>query len=389
MNSAFDLIIVGGGLVGRVAAIAFAQRSLRVAMIEREEPTCQLKADYDTRSIALAYGSVQTLTAFNLWQALYQKAIPINQVHVSDQGQFGLTRMHAKDYQLPALGYVIEMPNLINALIKAQQGYDNITVFAPAMFESMKKVDDRWQVEIDCQGVKKLLSSEFIIAADGVQSSIRGSLGIEVSQHDYQKTAIVANIGLARSNNGIAYERFTQTGPIALLPIAEKRYGVVWSVEQDQEILNLSDQDFLQRLQRHFGYRAGRFTQVGKRFSYPLKSVRAKQQAAPGVILMGNAAHNLAPFAAQGFNLSLRDVGTLIKLFNDINYSGKLDNDFFARYEAARKFDQKATFYFTHSLATLFNPRFLPTRFLRNVAMASLDILPFAKRLLAWQTMGL
>ncbi len=389
INQEFDVIIVGGGLVGRVSAIAFAQRGLQVAIIEANPPSLQLQTDYDTRSIALSYGSVQILDKLDLWQLIAKKVTEIHQVHISDQGQFGFTRIHGKDYQLPALGYVIEMPHLIKILVASQQQSENITLLAPVTFESMERIDGKWQITIKHDDVEKKLSCSLTIAADGVKSSIRNMLGIDVSHHDYQKKAIVSNVGLSRCHDGIAYERFTRTGPVALLPIADDRYALIWTVEQSEELLSLSDDDFLKKLQKHFGYRAGRFVRVGKRLSYPLTSIRSKQQTSPGVILMGNAAHNLAPFAAQGFNLSLRDVATLMEQFDKHYHSGEINPCFFDHYEKARKTDQRVTFYFTHSLATVFNPRFIPTRFLRNVAMVSLDRLLFMKRLLAWQAMGL
>lgn len=389
----FDLTIVGGGLVGMSLALALADQPLRIAMIEALPAKVQTAYDYDARPIALSLSSQRIFSALGVWEPIAHLAQPIQTVHISDKGHFGMTRIHAKQQQVPALGYVIEMPQLISVLLEEVNKKHQLTQFCPAKLTHFEKQQDHWQLNLATEQGEQAITTSLLVAADGVNSFIRNQLSIETEVIDYQHQAIVANVSLPQDHKNIAYERFCPTGPIAFLPMQKQRSGLVitFPAERAQAAIDLNDEKFLQLLQKQFGYRLGRLQKIGKRATYPLRSLVSKEQVREGLVLLGNAAHTLHPIAAQGFNLSLRDVACLAELIVKAKQRGQNIGDMhtLSRYQQLRASDQKRVLAFTNTLAHFFVDNDNVLSVLRNLGIVGLDLIPWAKDYLAKHSMGL
>jgi len=296
-----------------------------------------------------------------------------------------------------ALGYVVANAWIGRVLVNHLQSLANVEVLAPATVTHLQPLPRGARLEISADGNAIELTTQLAIIADGAQSPLRAALGIDNQVQDYQQTAIIANIGLEQSHNGIAYERFTDQGPMALLPLGGSLEGrssaLVWTQPSDkaEQILALSDDDFLQHLQQRFGHRLGRLASVGKRDSYPLSLSVAKEQIRSSIVVMGNAAHFLHPVAGQGFNLALRDCAALTatlkaEALSEQPVLGSLST--LNRYMDQQRLDQQATIHFSDQLTKLFSTAELPQAALRALGFIGLECVPPVKQWLAKQTMG-
>jgi len=383
----FDLIIVGGGMVGASLACALKNTSLNIAIIEAFEPDSNLQPSYDDRGIALSYGSQRIFESMGLWSQLETYATKISDIHVSDRGHFGVTRLSAHDENVPALGQVITARSMGNVLTQTLTKQSNLEVICPARVVSLTQYNESVELALDDN---RLLSAKLIVAADGAHSTIRQQLKLGALEHDYQQTAITANITVERAHQGRAFERFTDSGPIALLPMSDNRCSLVWTVKTGAEvdILKLLDHDFLAQLQERFGYRLGKLTQVGQRNSYPLRLMQADQPIQQRIVLIGNAAHSLHPIAGQGFNLGLRDVAALADVLAD-NTEDCGDPRLLHDYDQWRQQDQDKVIENTSFLVSLFSNDNPILGHLRGAALTLMDLIPPAKQELAKQSMGL
>jgi 2-octaprenyl-6-methoxyphenol hydroxylase len=237
------------------------------------------------------------------------------------------------------------------------------------------------------------LRARLVVGADGADSVVRAVAGIEAARTEYGQTAVVTNVTPGKPHHNTAYERFTETGPLALLPMTQGRCAVVWSASAREvdTILGWSDDEYLARLQARFGDRLGRFSRPGKRASYPLKLTRVPELAKPRLALIGNAAHTVHPVAGQGFNLGLRDVAVLAETLMDaIRTGGDIGNlTVLNRYAARRGRDNRVTQAFTHSLIRVFANDFPPLVLARNLGLVAVDLMPPVKRALVRITSGL
>ncbi|WP_315984182.1 FAD-dependent monooxygenase [Aliamphritea spongicola] len=255
---------------------------LKIAIIEAhalpESAVDGYQPSYDARSTALAYGSRVIYERMGLWDTLQTHLAAISDIHVSDQGRFGMTRLHAKDENVPALGYVVENRWLGQVLLARLQAEDaaNIEFICPATVTEIQPAAENMQLQLEHDGETSQLTAELVVMVDGGRSPLRQKMGIGYQQQDYEQHAIVTNLTPGQPHNGMAYERFTRNGPMALLPLedqnGEPRVALVWTVPSEQldETLALSDEDFMARLHDTFGYRLGYFQRVGERHHYPL-----------------------------------------------------------------------------------------------------------------------
>lgn len=391
MNSDFDLLIVGGGLVGGCLALALRDTPLRVGIVEAlTEPQRQALAAGD-RALALARGTVQILDRLGIWQDVAAKAMPIRHIHVSDRGRFGKTRLHAGEKGVDALGHVIVARTLEDRIALELQRLD-AELICPARVIGLKAGPEAVCVTVK-QGDECLnLTATLVVAADGGNSTVRKLLGIEQKVQDYQQTAIVTEVATEADVNFTAYERFTSAGPLALLPLERRKCSVVWTMgNQDaDERLSESDSDFTVNLQTAFGYWLGKIQLASKRQGFPLKLIRAEKMADDRVLLIGNAMHQIHPVAGQGFNLGLRDAAFLAEQLSTRQafHEDIGENAFLARYARARQRDLANTIHFTDSLIRAFCTDFPALALARNAALVALDCFPPAKRLLARHAMG-
>lgn len=389
----FDLVIVGGGMVGTSLALALQDQGLRIALIEVQVPNVDALPSYDDRAIALAYGSRRIFEAIGVWPALQGLTEPIHTIHVSDRGHFGKTRLSAADEGVPALGHVVTARDLGRVLLDRLQDADDVEVIAPARVVSFVDNGGDVAIELEQQGVMTALRTSLMVAADGGKSTIREQLDVPVRRWTYDQSAVVANISPSRPHANVAYERFTDSGPVALLPMTGQRCALVWTVASDDVdmTLALDDEAFLAAFQERFGYRLGRFTRVGRRSAYPLSLLRVLESVRGRVAIIGNAAHTLHPIAGQGFNLGIRDVAALAEVIVDARRDGEDigGSSAMSRYEAWRRDEQRDVAIATDGLARLFSNPLKALRLGRNLGLLAMECLPGAKHPLARAAMGI
>ncbi len=389
----FDVVIIGGGMVGASMACALASLPIKIAIIEAYPFRSNNQPSYDARSIALAYGSKIIFETLGLWESLQQNATPIEHIHISNKGQFGVTRLHAKDENLEALGYVIENRLLGNSLLEKLNQYSNIHLICPAKLDDLNIHDDYAELNITQNDQAIRLQSKLVIGADGGNSKVREIIDIPEKTKAYKQTAIISNVSPGKPHDNIAYERFTNQGPIALLPMSDNRCSLVLTVndENKDEVMAMDDTLFLQYLEERFGFRTGGFKKTSKRHAYPLSLMRIEEHYKPRAVIIGNAAHTLHPIAGQGFNLGLRDVAVLADTLanaiveqKDVGETSVLEN-----YAKLRSKDQKKVAFITDSLAKIYSNDFFLIAKARSKGLAVTDIMPTIKHRVAKEAMGL
>jgi 2-octaprenyl-6-methoxyphenol hydroxylase len=380
-------------MVGASLAHALKGQGLKVGVIEAWPLESSAQPSFDDRVIALSWGSRVILQAMGVWDEVQAVAQPIFDIHISDRGHFGFTRLNHKEEGVDALGYVVTASELGQALLGDLTNQQAIEMICPARLLSFAASDSEVEVRIDGVSGEQRLRARLLVAADGGDSQVRQFLSIPLKEKPYRQTAIIANLRAEQSHHGIAYERFTDSGPLALLPMTDDRLSMVWTARDDQvvELMALSDEQFLLRLQDRFGYRLGALQGLGKRIAYPLRLRQALKQVSERVALVGNAAHAIHPVTGQGFNLGLRDVAVLADLLCDAAKRGQDpgDMELLKAYAKWRKNDQNSVALITDSLARLFANPFGPLRLLRNLGMVGLDVSPDLKHWVAYQFMGL
>jgi 2-octaprenyl-6-methoxyphenol hydroxylase len=390
----FDIVIVGGGMVGASLAGALLGSGLRVAIVEAALLGSDFQPSFNDRTVALAYGSRRILESIGVWGDLeLVGATPIEHIHVSHRGFFGTTRLHAADLELPALGYVVENRALGSVLWKRLADAPGITWFCPATVSDIRIDDTTAVVSVKQGGEVRTLHTRLVVGADGTHSAVRKLLDIPAERTDYEQSAVVATVAAGLPHGNTAYERFTDTGPLAALPMRDNRCAIVWSARAHEAdaILGWSDEEFVSRLQDRFGDRLGRFSKPGARGRYPLAMTRVPQQARARMVLIGNAAHTVHPVAGQGFNLGLRDVAALAEIVTASSRQGDDIGDvsLSRRYLDWRRRDTQVTEFFTDSLIKIFSnasPVFAMTR---GLGLVAVDLLLPAKRRLLRITSGL
>ncbi|OCR26490.1 2-octaprenyl-6-methoxyphenyl hydroxylase [Pseudomonas syringae] len=388
--SRFNLAIVGGGLVGASLALSLQAgakaRGWKIVLIEPFAPGDTYQPSYDARSSALSFGARQIYERLGLWQDIARRAEPIRQILVSDRGRFGAARLSAIEEGVPALGYVAENAWLGQCLWRGLD-QDVVSWRVPAEVKHMQALADGYRLTLDDETE---LECDLAVLADGGRSSLREQLGIGVRQRPYNQSALIANITPSEAHCGQAFERFTDEGPMALLPLPENRCALVWTrTGKDVERLAaLDDRAFLSELQNVFGYRLGTLRQVGARHVYPLNLIESEEQVRSHLVVLGNAAHSLHPIAGQGFNLSLRDAHALAEA---LLASDKVPGDLptLLAYRERQRLDQQLTVGFSDQVTRLFGSTQPLVATGRNLGLLGLDLLPGAKRWFARQAMGL
>jgi len=392
-----DVLIVGGGLVGSTLALALAQTPLRTVLVEERDPRRLEQPSFDARATALANGSRRILQGLGLWRRLGGDGEPILSIHISERGRFGTARILAREEKVPALGYTLENRVLGKAIWESLGGATGFTCLAPGKLRSL--VVDATGVSADVAvgdaQTEVSVAAKVVVGADGTRSKVRAVLGIDSREDDYQQHAVVVNCAMEAPHAGRAFERFTSTGPVAVLPLTDSRVAVVWTLaaEQSERILGLGESEFRTALQNAFGFRLGRIRRVGERSVYPLTRSRSMSVIACRAVLIGSAAINLHPVAGQGFNLALRDIATLAEMLSDnccgVTCADAGDPAVLARYHAWRSRDQRRVAALTHGLIRLFGVDSGPLAVSRGLGLMAFDAVPGAKGVLARQTMGL
>ncbi len=389
-----DVAIAGGGLVGASLALALSQLRLRTALIEAVPYGASNQPSFDDRTTALSNGSRRVFEALGVWPLIEREATPIRRIHVSDQGRFGFARIDAQEQGLSALGYVVTNRVMGAALWRRLQE-EAVRIVAPARVTGMTLSGARQRIDWAHEEETHVLEARLAVAADGARSTLREAAGVGASTWSYDQVALVANVFTQRFHNHVAYERFTPSGPIALLPMTEGRLGLIWTFapKEAEQVAQLSDEAFLARLQREFGFRLGRFTRVGARQVYPLALTRSDEHVAPRLAVVGNAAQSLHPIAGQGFNLGLRDAASLAEVLADGRVQQGEDFDpgdgvWLEHYREWREADRVNIVRFTDGLVRLFTQPFGPAKLVRDMGMLAFDLMPAAKDALSQLSLG-
>jgi len=392
MQHDYDILIVGGGLAGNCLALALKDSGLRVAVVEANTRQQLHDSPAGDRALALAAGTVAKLDELGLWQGVSHEAMAIKHIHVSDQGHFGKVRLSAEKEQVAALGYVITARTIETHLAELveQAGIEQI---CPARVVGLMAGPEQVNVSLKQGQESVIATAKLLVGADGGNSSVRNLLEIPQKRTDYDQTALVTTVKSSLPNNNTAYERFTSSGPLALLPIDANHSAVVWTRTSDdaEALMSGSETDFLAALQECFGFKLGEFSLTAPRRAFPLSLIRAGQMLAERTVIIGNAAHQLHPVAGQGFNLGLRDVVQLAEMLAEQHQNGKDIGafEFLQTFAKVRQQDHDRTIAFTDNVVRIFSNDWLALAAVRNIGLGVLDQLPAAKSLLAKYAMGL
>lgn len=413
----FDLAIVGGGMVGASLALSLANTGLRIALVEAVDRQSGSQPSYDDRTLVLNQRSCRWLQEVGLWPQVADAASAIQRIHVSARGRFGQTHLRAERHGLSEFGYVLQARRLGQAFLPALAALPGLTQFCPARLvdcallsghtsaglDSTDSAAAAWrELVLETPQGQQHLRARLVVGADGADSMLRQLLALPAQHDDYQQTAVISNVSADRDHAQCAYERLTDTGPLALLPHGPGRMGLVWTVatEQATELLALSDEEFLSRLQQRFGRRLGQFRRVGQRIAYPLRLVHVAQPIAPRALLIGNAAHTIHPISAQGFNLGLRDAIALAAQIRQglalkktpaaLGEAGFDPGDaaFLRHYQAQREPDQLGTIRYTDGLVRLYRNPTLLGQWLGGAALLAHHLLPPLQQRLVRQALG-
>lgn len=408
-NNQFDVIIAGGGMVGATTAIALSTLNLKIALVESNDftDTSEEKgfagSNFDQRSIALSAASVNIYRSLGLWQDIKSIATAIDTIHVSNKGHFGFTRLSAKESGVEELGQVVPLDEMGPLLWKNILQNENIATFCPQNIIAISHLDQQTSSDTIVVNIKNSLNSmpnnnqtitaKLLLATDGTFSSIAEMAGIKMSRDQYLQSALIANIKTEKPHQGKAFERFTNQGPLALLPLTGNRMSLVWCQDESniRRMMSMDNHQFTQDLQEAFGFRLGRITKVGERNQYPLALHLPEKAFLGRTLLLGNAAHTLHPIAGQGFNLALRDIAALmdhISLFQTENKTDIGDLKLLANYCKNREPDWRQTIEATDSLVRIFSNDYIPLTQLRGLGLAVVDKLSFLKKRIANQAMG-
>ena len=384
-----DIAIIGGGLVGASLACALAPTGMRIAVVEAVARQAAAQPSYDDRTLALSDSSCRILAGLGLWPALRGEATPIRRIVVTELDRPGRVELDPAELRLDAFGHVVEARVLGRALVEAMDGLDAVEVICPARVAGLELGAEAVSLALEGGADIDALDARLVVAADGADSTVRELLGIATERRDYAQTAVICNITPEAHHEGRAFERFTPSGPFAVLPHVGDRCGLVWTVSSADApaLLALPEDEFLAAAQARFGDELGAFQRMGRRASYPLRLVRATGDTAHRVAIIGNAAHAIHPVGAQGFNLGLRDAAVLAEVLT-ANGGDPGEMAALQRYSAWRRTDQDDTVGWSDGLARLYaNPGRLAAA-VRTAGLLAHALVPPLRRELASRMMG-
>lgn len=392
----YDVFIIGGGPVGASLALALGGLDLRVGLAEAralaDDGRQPAQPGYDDKALALSRASVRVLDALDVWSALASEAAPIRSVHVSQMGYLGRALLRAEDAGVDSLGHVLPASALGNVLNDRLTATGGPALFDRARLKAVTQKPDGLRLLLETPKGTETVIARLVVGADGARSTLREHLGIVARERDYGQFAVTANLTPQYDHRGWAFERFTPQGPLALLPMSRGRMGLVWAGDADtvEDLMALSDEDFLAQVQEAFGMRLGRLGRLGRRKRYPLVGIQADALWARRCVLVGNAAQTLHPVAAQGFNLGLRDAVTLAEVLAEAARRGADPgaDETLSAYETRRRRDRKRTTGFTDVLVRFFDSGIPALAHARGLGLMALDLMPPVKRAFIRRAMG-
>ncbi len=391
MQQQYDVVIVGGGLIGMSLAAALADSPLSILLLEQHQTAPVHANSLDLRTTGLTRSSEHVYARAGIWQDMRRFATPIHHLEVSELNAFGCARINGADHGISPIGYMMPNHQLIKVLSSKLGVVKNTHIQSPARLVSIHMNSHGAELQIDCGGQLCNVVTSLLVGADGAKSSVRELLGIDATHKDYDQTAIVTNALPQKPHDNTAYERFTEDGPLAILPIQENHCAVIWThaTEGVERYLKMNDQVFIQQLQEAFGYRLGKFLQVGKRVAYPLSLTVSEALCKDSALLLGNAAQSVHPVAAQGLNLGLRDVQVLVQLLQECKYKPASYEQLLMDYERLRSPDRSHVIRLTDGLTRVFAARSGPVKSLRSCGIRALGLLPIVQRGMLRRNLGM
>ena len=385
------LTIIGGGLVGASLACALRPLDLDVTVLEETPLESNAQPSFDERTIALTYGSRKILEAIGIWELIAPEAGDIQRIHVSNRGHAGFTRLDRNDIGTEALGYVVPTRAIGKALIDELLRSPKIDFQCPSRAERIHISPASNNVTTET--TDGAVSSSLVVLADGGRSPATTMIGVKKKIKKYSEHALVGIVGVDRDHNGTAFERFTENGPLALLPLINQGFALAWTLPEHEAraMTVLPTEEFLGLLQEAFGDRAGFFTDCSWLSTYPLSQVEIESPISDRCVAVGNAAHVVHPVAGQGFNLGLRDIAYLSEAIANATLENADIGEpaFLQRYANNRQNQTRRVLRFTDGLLQLFANEFPGLRVARNLGLNLIEIFPPAKRFLLRRTVGI
>jgi 2-octaprenyl-6-methoxyphenol hydroxylase len=380
----YDLAIVGGGIIGNTLAVALQNSGLRVVSIESQ---AQSESIAKSRAYVLSMLSGQIFEGLDIWQQILPQVTQFSQIQISDADYAGVVKMYPQDLGTEALGYAASHEVLLTALQTKLAMAANTTVMCPAQVVDVDYGDTSTEITVYTAGTDTptKIRASLVIAADGAKSSLRSQAGIETTGFNYWQSCITATIKPEKPHNNVAYERFWYAGPIGVLPLADGRCQVVWTVphQQAEKLRDLPVSEFVQELERCTGGLLGKLELDSQRWLFPVKLMQSKQYIAPRLALIGDAAHCCHPVAGQGMNLGIRDAVALAEVLIAAHQAGEDigSRSVLNRYAKWRKPENWVILAFTDLLDRMFSNQILPIVFIRRVGLFLLDRVPLFKYL--------
>lgn len=393
MNTDYDLIIAGGGMVGSALACALGHAELNIALLEGAPPDrIRPGADLDSRVSAISRASQRIFAAVGAWDGMTAwRVSPFRDMRVWDATGFGSIHFDSADIGEPLLGWIIENRVIQQALLERARQFPTVDLLCPTALETAHPLEDgSWRVGLN-DG--REFTTRLLVGADGAQSKVRQLAGIETGGWGYDQHAVVANVRTEKPHQETAWQRFTPSGPLAFLPLSDGRCSIVWSntPERAAGLLALDENDFGDALMAAFEARLGAILEVGPRAAFPLRLQHAHAYVKSGVVLIGDAAHVIHPLAGQGVNLGLLDAATLAEVLSDAVAADRNIGSFkvLRRYERWRKGDNLLMLGIMDGFKRLFGNTLPPVRLLRNLGLNLTDAAGPLKNLIARRAMGL
>lgn len=389
----FDILIVGGGMVGATLACALGDTALRIGVIESAEaPQMEWpEEEFDIRVSAITRATERVFAGIGAWQGMVRRRVEAySRMLVWDATGSGSIHFDSADIGEPNLGHIIENRVILAALLERMAGFGNVELIRPAQVASLERQSDSALLVL--QDGRRLLT-RLVVGADGANSRVRELAGISTTGWPYEQTAVVATIKTSKYHQDACWQRFMPSGPLAFLPLPQGLSSIVWSTtpERAAELVKLPESEFLDELQQAFGDRLGRMESTGPRGAFPLLLRHANSYCAERLVLVGNAAHAIHPLAGQGLNLGVSDAAALAEVLLEA-HANKQDIGELAvlrRYERWRKADNVAVMAAMDGFKRLFSNDNGALKLLRNLGLALAERSGPAKTLMIRRAMGL
>jgi 2-octaprenyl-6-methoxyphenol hydroxylase len=381
-RSHYDIAIVGGGIIGNTIALALHKSGLRIAIIEAQAESI---AVIKNRAYALSLLSGEIYTSLGIWSEISPHIAQFSQIQISDADYPGVVELNPQDLGTEVLGYGVTHELLLNALESKLATIETIDRLCPVELVGTQSEGEVTILSLrhKSDGTEHQLSARLTIGADGAKSPLRNRAGIETIGWNYWQSCVTATIKPEIPHRNIAYERFWYAGPIGVLPLADGRCQVVWTVPHQEaaELLELPVAEFIDRLEHRTGGKLGKLALDSNRWLFPVKLMQSQAYIHNRLALVGDAAHCCHPVAGQGMNLGIRDAATLAEIIIQAHQQGEDIGslEVLQRYDRWRKPQNLAILAFTDFLDRLFSTQFLPIVWLRRTGLFCLDRIPVLK----------